>query len=569
MAIFIKNENNRSHKKRQPIEGVKFILKTYVIFDEMRHNSLCKETCKIHLLKEAISMNERERILDLVKKGVLSPEEALDLLEEIAKEKDETQIKKAAEKVSEEKRAQEDEDIKENSDAFDENRSEEKDAYEEDRQNFEDILEKLADEANIASSKLDEVNEEIEDLKVELRDNHEDLMELNTKEELDEFDEDDLQERQELEKEIQRLETKIDNLKERRTKLEAQLKSIRRDQWDHKKEKFNKKMDIPEDWKEQATDTINQMGGKMAEAGTELGRFFKKTFDTVADNMEWKDINFRVPGVATTKFEKTFEYSDVSATIIDVKLANGQTKFHVWDKPDLKVEAKIKLYGKMDEATPEEAFNQRSQIVVDEDHISFQIPNKRVACDLDFYLPSRVYDYISVKLLNGDIKVDGLDVKDIFLKSTNGDIDMKDLQATMLEVEGVNGDINVASGEIIDSIIETVNGEVTMMATPEHISISIVNGDIRLTLRKAQLARLEASSVNGNVKVALPKSLGLEGSAKTNLGSINSRLSDYEVLRQKKERMNQFLKFRRLEDQMAQIDLSTTTGNIYLKDSEE
>ncbi|HIY56984.1 MAG TPA: daptomycin-sensing surface protein LiaX [Candidatus Tetragenococcus pullicola] len=514
-------------------------------------------------------MNERERILDLVKKGVLSPEEALDLLEEIAKEKDETQIKKAAEKVSEEKRAQEDEDIKENSDAFDENRSEEKDAYEEDRQNFEDILEKLADEANIASSKLDEVNEEIEDLKVELRDNHEDLMELNTKEELDEFDEDDLQERQELEKEIQRLETKIDNLKERRTKLEAQLKSIRRDQWDHKKEKFNKKMDIPEDWKEQATDTINQMGGKMAEAGTELGRFFKKTFDTVADNMEWKDINFRVPGVATTKFEKTFEYSDVSATIIDVKLANGQTKFHVWDKPDLKVEAKIKLYGKMDEATPEEAFNQRSQIVVDEDHISFQIPNKRVACDLDFYLPSRVYDYISVKLLNGDIKVDGLDVKDIFLKSTNGDIDMKDLQATMLEVEGVNGDINVASGEIIDSIIETVNGEVTMMATPEHISISIVNGDIRLTLRKAQLARLEASSVNGNVKVALPKSLGLEGSAKTNLGSINSRLSDYEVLRQKKERMNQFLQFRRLEDQMAQIDLSTTTGNIYLKDSEE
>src|SRR5699024_10477988 len=192
-----------------------------------------------------------------------------------------------------------------------------------------------------------------------------------------------------------------------------------------------------------------------------------------------------------------------------------------------------------DEATPEEAFNQRSQIVVDEEHISFQIPNKRVACDLDFYLPSRVYDYISVKLLNGDIKVDGLDVKDIFLKSTNGDIDMKDLQATMLEVEGVNGDINVASGEIIDSIIETVNGEVTMMATPEHISISIVNGDIRLTLRKAQLARLEASSVNGNVKVALPKSLGLEGSAKTNLGSINSRLSDYEVLRQKKERMNQ------------------------------
>lgn len=39
-------------------------------------------------------MNERERILDLVKKGVLSTEEALDLLEGMAKAKDEKQINK-------------------------------------------------------------------------------------------------------------------------------------------------------------------------------------------------------------------------------------------------------------------------------------------------------------------------------------------------------------------------------------------------------------------------------------------------------------------------------------------
>ena len=38
-----------------------------------------------YLLEEAISMNERERILELVKKGVLSTDEALDLLEEMGK----------------------------------------------------------------------------------------------------------------------------------------------------------------------------------------------------------------------------------------------------------------------------------------------------------------------------------------------------------------------------------------------------------------------------------------------------------------------------------------------------
>ncbi|MEA4829916.1 MAG: hypothetical protein VB121_08025, partial [Enterococcus thailandicus] len=45
-------------------------------------------------------MKERERILDLVKKGILSTEEGLDLLESMATEKDEKSIKKEADKVT-------------------------------------------------------------------------------------------------------------------------------------------------------------------------------------------------------------------------------------------------------------------------------------------------------------------------------------------------------------------------------------------------------------------------------------------------------------------------------------
>ena len=62
----------------------------------------------------------------------------------------------------------------------------------------------------------------------------------------------------------------------------------------------------------------------------------------------------------------------------------------------------------------------------------------------------------------------------------------------------------------------------------------------------------------------------MEGNAKTSLGSINSRLTDYEVIREKKERTNQLLQFRRLsENEVARIQLSTTTGSIYLKDTNQ
>ncbi|GMA45824.1 daptomycin-sensing surface protein LiaX [Tetragenococcus muriaticus] len=510
-------------------------------------------------------MNERQRIMDLVKKGVLSTEEALDLLEETAKNKDEAQIQKDDAKLNAQKQAEQQTDAEE---AFEQATKEKSSA---EKQRLEDMLDELATNANKASAELDEINAEIKGIKAEITEKREELMQIDTQEELDEITEDDYARRGEIKEEISDLQASLDELNEERTRLEEKLKSIRKDQWNQTKEKWNEKIEIPEDWKEQAGETWNQFGGKTAEAGNHLGDFLKKTFDsvseTVNENVEWKDVNLHVPGVSTTKFEKTFEFPQTNASILDIKVANGSMTFNMWDEPDVKIEAKIKLYGKMDAATPEEAFEQRSQIKEDDEHLSFQVPNKRIRCDLVFYLPRRTYDHISVKSLNGTINIEELDVKDIYLKTTNGQINISSINATMLEIEGVHGAINVSNGIINDAVIETVNGNVTMSTTPQNTGVSIVNGDIRLTMNENRANRLNAHSVNGNIKAAFPTQLGLEATAKTNLGTINSRLSNYEVVRQKDERTNQLLHFRRKQDTIAQIDLSTTTGNIYLKDS--
>lgn len=529
------------------------------------------------LLKEAISMKERERILDLVKKGILSTEEGLDLLESMATEKDEKQIKKEADKVTashkEKDQASQLIDELENGEEKISEPVDPKEKERQDQENLEKILDELATEANKTSARLDEVNAQFADNKAARNEKQEALMQLNTKEELGELTEEELAQRQTLEAEIKELEATGDTLLEEQLKLEAELKDIRKNQWSEKKETFTDKFELPDDWKDQATDTLNQVGEKMSEAGSQLGKFLKKTFQTVSetvnDNMEWKDVSLRVPGIATTKFEHEFYYEAPAASILDIKAANGNVTLKTWNSDDVKVEAKIKLYGKMG-AEPFEAFSERSQIEVNEDHISFQIPNKRVRADLVFYLPKRVYDHVAIKLLNGNIMIETLEAKDIYTKSTNGNIIVNQLTATMLEVEGVNGNIDIRNGNILDSIIETVNGTVTFGATPENLSVSLVNGDVRLTIKEDNLKKVEASSVNGNVKVALPDSIGLEGHAKTSLGSINSRLSNYEVVREKKERTNQMLQFRRVsDDEIAQVQLSTTTGSIYLKDTDE
>lgn len=538
--------------------------------------------------KEAISMKERERVLELVKKGILTSEEALILLENMATEKDEKQIEKAAEKVDTQNigTTNKEDQVADLMDALEKGESEgptvdsfeenTQDSAEKDRENLERILDELATKANRASAELDEVNAEIAGIKEEIKEVAEEIGTLDTKEELDALTEDEQVQRKDLHVLLAQLEEKLATQSTEKTALEEELKNIRKEQWkgqwnDTKEKVFSQ---FSEEWKDQATDTFNQVGGKVAEVGGQVGEFLKKTFnsfsDTMNDNVEWKDIKMKVPGVATTKFEHEFNYPNPQASLIDVKVANGTVVFKTWDQEDVKVEAKIKLYGKMAGDSPMEAFLERSDIDVDDETISFQVPNKRVKADLTFYLPKRTYDHVSVKLLNGNVLVEELTAKDVYTKSTNGTITFKKIDATMLEIEGVNGEIKVLEGTILDNIIETVNGDVSISAAPESLSVSLINGDIRITAKEKTLRRVEASSANGNIKLALPNDLGVEGQVKTNLGSINSRLTDIEVVREKKDRGNQQLHFRRvLEESMAQINASTTTGSIFLKDTDK
>lgn len=538
--------------------------------------------------KEAISMKERERVLELVKKGILTSEEALILLENMATEKDEKQIEKAAEKVDTQNigTTNKEDQVADLMDALEKGEAEgptvdsfeenTQDSAEKDRENLERILDELATKANRASAELDEVNAEIAGIKEEIKEVAEEIGTLDTKEELDALTEDEQVQRKDLHVLLAQLEEKLATQSTEKTALEEELKNIRKEQWkgqwNDTKEKVSSQ--FSEEWKDQATDTFNQVGGKVAEVGGQVGEFLKKTFnsfsDTMNDNVEWKDIKMKVPGVATTKFEHEFNYPNPQASLIDVKVANGTVVFKTWDQEDVKVEAKIKLYGKMAGDSPMEAFLERSDIDVDDETISFQVPNKRVKADLTFYLPKRTYDHVSVKLLNGNVLVEELTAKDVYTKSTNGTITFKKIDATMLEIEGVNGEIKVLEGTILDNIIETVNGDVSISAAPESLSVSLINGDIRITAKEKTLRRVEASSANGNIKLALPNNLGVEGQVKTNLGSINSRLTDIEVVREKKDRGNQQLHFRRvLEESIAQINASTTTGSIFLKDTDK
>lgn len=534
-------------------------------------------------------MKERERILELVKQGIITTEEALILLENTAHKKGKEAVKKDQENVQKTVLTKEDvapkvektpeinlnkspeptlEDIDH---VVEEGEARVETEQNEDRARLEAILEELANEASGYSVKLDETNKNIAEIDAQIKLKKEALMVFETKEELDELTSEDEAQVTVIEDEIDALTEELDVLNEEKEQLEAQLKDVKKQQWGTHKKNISEKFEIPDDWKETATETMNSVGGKVTEVGTQFGKFMKETFNSVIENVDWKDVNIRVPGLAATKFDHEFSYPASEATILDVKVANGDVTFQNWDSEDIKIEAKIKIYGKLDVENPFEAFLERSKIEVDDDHLLFHVPNKRIRCDLTFFLPERTYDHTAVKLLNGNLRFEEFEVKDIYTKSTNGNIVFNRLTATMLETEGVNGNISILDSEIRDLVVSSINGGITARGDIKSGNLSTVNGTVRTTLTGMDLQRLEASSVNGTVKVAFPAEVSLEGTAKSNLGAIQNRIQDVEVLKEKKDRTNQFLEFRRItgDSGTLQIKLSTTTGSILMKDTDQ
>ena len=103
----------------------------------------------------------------------------------------------------------------------------------------------------------------------------------------------------------------------------------------------------------------------------------------------------------------------------------------------------------------------------------------------------------------------------------------------MLEVEGVKRQYRYSKREHLRFYYRNSKWYSDICATAEKnfFLVSLVNGDVRLTIKEDNLKKkVEASSVNGNVKVAFHQMASVwKDMLKQSLGSINSRFVHYEV----------------------------------------
>ena len=517
----------------------------------------------IYIILGGIAMSERERILALVREGIITTEDAIELLENAAKKqgKDAMRKNKEADFIEENKKDPSKEKNKK-TDSVEETEKK-------DKATFEKILGELATEISFFSSKVDEKAEALQVLRRQISLKEERRQEIATNEELDTMTVELEMEAMRLDEELGSLRSQESALREEKSGMERKMRNLKKEQLDKNVKSFGEKFGNKEEWKETADD-INTRLNKF---GSRIGELFSSTIDTVKDNVEWKefDFNMNVPGLVTSKFNQEFIYEKSTATILDFQLANGNITLQKWDKEDIKVNADIRIYAKFEEETPEKAFEARSTILMEEEKFTFHVPNKRVRCDIVVSLPEREYDYVAFKLLNGNVTVDDMKGKDFYIKTTNSQMTLTNLEATMLEIDGVNGGICIEDSKLIDLMAKLVNGDTTIHKSEVASSVlSLVNGDIRMTTIDKETKRIQASIVNGAIKLALPVGKSIELEASSSLGQIKNRISDVEILKQRDDKTNKYLQFRKLADTSpVMVELKTTNGNILLKDTDK
>lgn len=566
-------------------------------------------------------MGERERILELVREGVITVDEGLDLLESLAnKESQETEKREFTADCPVEETVTEESVFEDAPEPEEESSTKDKEKM----KKYEDELENFANEITRYSVEIDAINEELTDLRVELADAEDELHErrdsmseaytevkkdleaeiislqkqielislieeVDSTKELEELNKDLTQAMEDLrdhenhvatDTEIKALEEKVAALREEVTeqteikneRLKA-LHSLKMKQWSTKAKRASENIDIPEEWREGANKTFNKAGDIFEETSKTIGNVFRQTMRSTKDaleNIDWKDIDININRATGEKvsFKHEWLFEDTTATILDFKNANGDIQYKPSVNDNIKITAKIDIRGDMDGASPLEAFETMSVIKIDEDKFTFHVPNKKITANMIVYLPQRDYDYIRTNTFNGDTTFHDLNARDLYVKSTNGDIILNNFEASMVEIKGTNGDITLKDAQLRDLLVNTVNGDIRVVGYVQSSDVGTTNGDIRLTLSGDDLIRVAGSSVNGDVKVSLPKEAGLELDARSTFGKIKSRLTGASTSKQDsiKGKANHFQRIGTGE--ICRVNLQTTTGNILLKDTE-
>lgn len=275
------------------------------------------------------------------------------------------------------------------------------------------------------------------------------------------------------------------------------------------------------------------------------------------------DLNFG----HSTDISHIFQQGDVYLKEVDVDLANGSVKIVPWDQKDVRVECEAKVYrvDSVDEAR--NTFLKDVIFAIEGQKLRFASQQKWMKVNATIFIPQDHYEFVKVRMFNGSIDSENLQVDKYNVKTANGKINIDGITSKYVEAETANGKIDVRNGKIEDFEAETINGAIKVDGSFKKLELQSFNGNVVCSLTDNRCESIEVKATTGGIKLYLPEEMAISGEAKSNLGNFNIDHTGIHVTEEKSEVIQKLLRFQPTipTENVTRLDLDSKTGSITLK----
>lgn len=547
-----------------------------------------------------IAMNEKERIIELVKKNIISMDEALDLLEASANkdvtltDKEDLETEATTEEVVREEIKGDSKTGIDINDIMDSVFTTGKDVA----SNISDYIHKVtqADKAHQDPAEVEEVEEaqeefnpqeeadslaqlaEIEIRLLEIEDEidqvNEDLIihkqrlrEIEIFAEMDDLTEEMEENKEELEVRLAELEDKLAKLQDDKSELTDQKEDLNSPHKSYKTDDFKSFIN---DSSETISETASKFGKEMGREGKRWGKFISERSKSLIDNFNSKDINlsFKVPWIKSVREDYQFVFPFNHVEDIELEVYNGSVELLAYEGTDLLMDAEVRFHGNHDEISKQQ-FESLSTIVNEDNRFVFKVNSPRISMDAKIKVPSQLYHRIYLNLLNGDIGLQGLNAEHLIVSNKNGDLNLTATRVEESNFDLLNGDIVVVDSPIETFVAKNLNGDIRLDGYVNNVTVEALNADIFLSKRNRTASNIKAKTISGDIKISIPESLNVNIDAKTTSGSLLNRLSQLDNVDQDSSTKSSYVhRIISGDQEIVNVIASTTSGDIYLKDSQ-
>ncbi len=269
--------------------------------------------------------------------------------------------------------------------------------------------------------------------------------------------------------------------------------------------------------------------------------------------------------------EKVDQTLSVEASgIVFVKIPRGHVNIQGWDKPE------VKLQGELDDTTKRLIFetkNNKTLIKIDTEgqkhwgdvsvvniFMPQQLQLRFKGIDTSFTL-SKLNNHIEGKTINGDLIVKESHGK-IKLSVVSGNATIEDSSGAT-KIESVSGRVDF-SGDFEQAFLKSISGDITAdIGGTSNLTIKNISGDTQIRGQVKNQAKLQLSSVSGDILYRATKELNAECEMVSQFGGeISNQLTDDLPI---KGSLNKKTLHLVSGDGSGKLRMNTVTGSITIK----